>query len=197
MLNKFVGKKITVERESDGKKFAGTVTLVQNPLLKVQLDEVSTIQLDDKINCTFGDGTSFARINATVTSLEDNKAEFWVTIQALVPGIERSPRAIAPGYTAQITLESGEVVSASLCDASESGMKLSSLKNITAGQSISVRVDYPGSSIHGKGQVAWSRQMVDSAYVEMGMQIVEMDRLNQARWNHMVATLMRDFGVAA
>ncbi|MEZ5163722.1 MAG: hypothetical protein R2688_08215 [Fimbriimonadaceae bacterium] len=48
MLNKFVGKKITVERTSDGKKFAGIVTLVQSPLMRVRLDEVSNIQVDTK-----------------------------------------------------------------------------------------------------------------------------------------------------
>ncbi|MCB0826084.1 MAG: PilZ domain-containing protein [Armatimonadetes bacterium] len=186
-----------MERTSDGKKFAGMVTLVQSPLVRVRLDEVSNIQVDDKIDCSIGDGVSFATLNATVMSLEDNIAEFWVTIQSLEEGIDRAPRALAPGYTAQVTLESGEEVSASLCDASESGMRLSSLKNVTAGQHITVRVDYPGGCIHSKGKIVWAKQMVDSAYVEMGMQILEMDRLNQARWNHMVSTLMRDFGMAA
>lgn len=197
MIQQYIGRSISIVNpinQFDGK---GTVVSVENPMLQIQLDSpTEMIEKDSPIICGVGNGISYVRVEGTVVSCEGDEANVWMKIQSVSAGTDRAPRAEADGNVVTVW-DGDEEISATLCDCSESGMRVSSLTTLSVGREMQVRVDNGNDPITLKAKVVRTKQDVDSVYVDAGLQISEADKLNRARWNHLVNNLLKKHGVAA
>lgn len=195
MLREFIGHEVVAIRKADGYQFSAKVISAKSPRLCLDIADEGEIQPGDEFECSIGDGVNFARMEATVMDKHDDQAELWINVISIVPGFERAPRAVAPGTV--VTIKSGDKeFSASLCDCSESGLRISCLEVFEVGEELNLVIVDGHAQINLRAKVVRIVRGTKSDYIEMGMQILEADRLNQARWNHMVASLLKRFGNA-
>lgn len=193
MLRAYIGSRVTVTREDDGASFGCEITSWTSPRLRVRLTEKTSLKKGQRVTCGVSNGVSFAKVGATVLDVGDEEAEVWVTVQSITPGQDRAVRAMATGTSATVEWQ-GQIISGSLCDCSESGLRISSLEYVPVGETVEVVI--------GDGPIRLTcktvRHMrdVNSDYTEIGMQIEGADRLSRARWNHLVFSLLNRYGQA-
>lgn len=197
ILQYLVGQTVEIFRNRDAYTVRGEVVGVKSPKLEIRFSGENRLTVGDKVELACGDGVDYLRATLTVTSLSTESLEAWVTVEFLVPGVERARRVVAPGLVAEVVREDGVLFTASVCDVSESGLRLSSLDRLGAGESPVVRLSANGGWLELRCRVARVAQALGSDYVEMGLQILEADRLSRARWNHLVTTLLKKYGSAA
>ncbi len=195
MLSAIVGRKITVVRLRDKSAYVGEVVTAKSPVFQIDFSGGTDLHPDDELECGVGDGMNYVKITATVVTVNHNSADLWVTAQSLVPGMERAPRVIAPGVIADVSNgESSATVS--VCDVSESGLLISSHTAFAVGSQVEVKMDFNGASLKLVAKVVRTNQAVKKEACELGLQILDADRLSRARWNHLVASLLRRYGLS-
>lgn len=195
MLSAIVGRKITVVRLKDKSAYVGEVLSAKSPIFHIQFAGGTDLRPDDELECGVGDGMNYVKITAVVVTVGENSAELWVTAQSLVPGMERAPRVIAPGVIAEVTSRD-ESATVSVCDVSESGLLISSHTSFPVGSEVDIRMDFNGASLKLVAKVVRSNQAVKTDACELGLQILDADRLSRARWNHLVSSLLRRYGLS-
>jgi len=57
-------------------------------------------------------------------------------------------------------------------------------------------MDFNGASLKLVAKVVRTNQAVKKEACELGLQILDADRLSRARWNHLVASLLRRYGLS-
>lgn len=196
MLTTVQGHSVRLTKNADNTSFVGTITKSDNPMITIDFDHDVSLLKGDSVTCEIGNGTSFAAFDGSVVESSGRQAKVWAVVQKLSAGTDRAPRALASGVDLDI-LVNDEVYAASLCNCSESGLKVSSLVNLSVGKIVIFKIHFAATDILLQGRIVWAKQAVNSDYVEMGVQITEADRIHRARWNHLVATFMKKFGVAA
>ena len=196
MLGCTIGKRVTVVRVKDNFPTVGKVISVESPTMVLELESDHNLSPNDEIECGVGDGVSYARIKAQVISVIAGSATLWVTAQSIQPGYDRAPRAIAVGIVATLQTPSGEQVDTSVLNASETGLAVSTLVDIPMNSLVKIEISIDRSNICFSGKVVRSNQENGSPRVELGIQIVEIDRLTRAKWGHFVKTLLNRNGLA-
>ncbi len=196
MLNHYIGKKIEMRKVVDGSSLVGIIGSAKSPMMNVIFDIQDQLEVGDQLECGIGDGSNFLKLQATVVSINSQSAELWISIQSIVPGVERALRVITPGMTLVLEADS-KTVSASLCDCSETGLRVSSLSQFDEGSEIICKLGSEGHEIFLRTKVVRTINILESEYQELGLHIVDCDRLSRARWNHLISGLLRRYGAVA
>ncbi|MDK3158667.1 PilZ domain-containing protein [Kamptonema cortianum] len=186
---------MTVVRVKDNFPTVGKVISVESPTMVLELESDHNLLPNDEIECGVGDGVSYARIKAQVVSVIAGSATLWVTAQSIQPGHDRAPRAIAVGIVATLQTPSGEQIDTSVLNASETGLAVSTLVGVPMSALVDVEISIDRSTIRFAGKIVRANQENGSPRVELGIQIVDIDRLTKAKWGHFVTTLLNRNGL--
>lgn len=190
MLRVLKNENLSVVRLSDCSTFTGYVSDIESSHLTLQFDADVDLNVGDQVQCKFErDGSQFTAV-ADVEEISGQAYKLAVMVTEIVPAVERAPRAVAPGATVSITYGS-ETIIGSLCDLSESGLRVRSLGDYEVGQEIQLKMESETGTITFSGRIARVVPGVDAESCDAGIQILEMARLDRARYNHYVDGLLR------
>jgi len=180
----------------DSVVFVGKATNVDGQKVRIAFFGSTDLQIGDEVKFSTGGDRGFANIFGAVIGLEGNQADLWISIEEVVPGLDRAPRTVAPGTTA-ILISNEQELNASVCDLSASGMRVRTLGVIEVGELVDVHINSLRSAISLQCRIARVIQDDRSDTSELGIQIVGADNLNCARYNHFVESLLRKAAQAA
>ncbi len=190
MLPVRANENLTVVRSSDNSSFVGTISDVSSPYIRISFHDGCDLTVGDQVKCGIAQDGSYTTVIAQVTAVEGVNCELWMVVQDLIPGVERAPRAVAPGTT--VTMCDGdERVVGSICDVSESGLRIRSLGQFSVGQSMHFWMDTQMGEISFRGRVARVVQSVENESSDVGVQILDIARLDRARYDYFVDGLLR------
>lgn len=196
MVYNLIGRDITLVRRQDQNPIVGRVDAVEMPIVKIVFDCGTPLKVGDEIECGVGNGVSYARLVGQVVSVGESGTELWMTTQHLVPGTDRAPRAVSSGLVGTLATEDSEST-VTICDISESGLRVAGLDCPRIGQQVTILTEIQGGQVKLDCRVARINQRVKNEQSEVGLQILDADRLSRARWNHLVSSLLRKHGIAA
>lgn len=190
MLRVLEEENLTVVRSADNSAYVGRVCEVRSPHIVICFQHCTDLKIGDQVKCGFSRDGSYTTVVAEVTSIDGVDCRLWMLVQNLVPGIDRAPRAVAPGTT--ITMNcSGESVIGSICDVSESGLRVRSLGRFEVGQELHLSMETQVGQICFEGRIARVVHGVENDSADAGIQITQIGRLEKARYEHFVEGLIR------
>lgn len=169
--------------------------MARSPMLTISLPTPELFAPGQLVQGTFRDESSYYEFDLVIVETEGNTADVWVQVTCIRPGFDRAPRAKAPSIPVRITLDGQESL-ACLSNVSATGMLLSALQRIEPGIPVSLDLEFAG-SIHLEARAVRTTQNCESNYVDIGLEIVQADKLSEARWLHMVSALLRRSPLAA
>lgn len=196
MLEFLTDQLLRVVRMRDSVVFVGKAVTVDGQKVRVAFYGSTNLQVGDEIKFSTGGDRGFANLFGAVIGLEGNEADLWISVDEVVPGLDRAPRTVAPGTTA-ILVSGDQELNASVCDLSASGMRVRTLGVIAVGEMVDVHINSLRSAISLQCRIARVVQSERSDASELGIQIVGADNLNCARYNHFVESLLRKATQAA
>lgn len=196
MLEFLTDQLLRVVRMRDSVVFVGKTTSVDGQKVRIAFFGSTDLKIGDEVKFSTGGDRGFANLFGAVIGLEDNQADLWISIEEVVPGLDRAPRTVAPGTTAILVSEQQEL-NASVCDISASGMRVRTLGMMDVGELVDVHINSLKSGISLQCRIARVIQDDRSDTSELGIQIVGADNLNCARYNHFVESLLRKATQAA
>ena len=158
---------------------------------QVSLDFMNPIDLSpgQKVDLIVERDGQLETIAAELKAIDGNRCSFTLLTHARLVDDERAPRAVTAGLTVSITLNSDTIIG-SLCDVSESGLRVRSLGDYEVGQNLLLQMETEMGNISFTGRVARLLQSADDECCDAGIQIMEMSRLDRARYNHFVFCLI-------
>lgn len=196
MFRALESQTVCVIRLRDLARQSGRVQEVTDRRVSIGFDEPFTLEVGEEVKILFGNDEDFASYFGTVLEADQLKIVFWMFIESVVRGVSRARRVTAPGLTAQLR-DGSHSFDASLCDVSESGMRLKTLDELELGRELTLRMEYALAQIELRVRVVRQSDSSDCDDREFGLEILDADRLSRARYHHMVDSLIRKSAVAA
>jgi len=190
MLRVLVEENLTVVRSADNSAYVGTICEVKSPYIRLCFQHSTDLKIGDQVKCAISRDGSHTTVVAQVTELNGKECELWMLVQNLVPGVDRAPRAVAPGTTVTMIIGDEKIIG-SICDVSESGLRIRSLGRFEVGQDMHLWMETQMGEITFSGRVARVVHGVDNDSSDIGVQILEIGRLERARYDHFVDGLLR------
>lgn len=139
-------------------------------------------------------GGSLQRVVVQSNSEETNGL-VWLKVLSIEPGITRAPRAAAPGTTVSMVL--GDIRNVgSVCDLSSTGLRIRSLSAFEVGEEIQCAMELPMGLVEFSARVARSVEYPMSES-DIGVEIIQMNGINRARYDHYLESLLRRVRSAA
>jgi hypothetical protein len=190
MLKFFVNEQLTVATSSDNSSYVGIILAVEGPRLQISFDVANDLKVGDQLTCSVSHDGSYTVVVAEVVEVEAESCSFWMVVQRIMPGVERARRTVAPGTIITIRTDNEEILG-SVCDVSESGLRIRTLGLFDVGLVTNFRMKTQVGEIFFLGRIARVVHCVENESFDIGVQITEIGKLDRARYNHFVDGLLR------
>lgn len=189
MLRAMLNESLVVVRATDNAEYRGTVREADFPLMVLVLDAPSDLKAGEEVACEVLMRGNLVEVEAEVVFAEGLICRLRLKAEHFASGEERAPRAVAPGTT--VSVESGgESAVGSVCDVSESGLRIRILGSYGQGQVLQLRIDSDLGPITFTGTVARVIREMENDASDIGIRIDEMSKLERARYDHFVESLI-------
>lgn len=189
MLRAMLNESLVVVRATDNAEYRGTVREAEFPLMVLVLDAPSDLKAGEEVACEVLMKGNLVEVEATVVFAEGLYCGLRLKAEHFASGEERAPRAVAPGTT--ITVESqGESAVGSVCDVSESGLRMRILGSYGQGQVLRLHINSDIGPITFTGIVARVIRELENDASDIGIKIDDMGKLERARYQHFVESLI-------
>lgn len=189
MLRAMLNESLVFVRATDNAIYSGIVREAQFPFMTVDLDAPSDLKAGEEVACEVLMKGNLVDVEATVVFAEKQNCGLRLKAEQIASGEQRAPRAVAPGKT--VTVESGsESAVGSVCDVSESGLRIRILGSYGQGQVLQLRIDSDLGPISFTGIVARVIRQVENDASDIGIKIDKIGKLDKARYDHFVESLI-------
>lgn len=180
---------LIITRDSDNSSMTGMVREVTLPSVSVEFECEFMFNPGDLVTCNLVNGPRGRSIPAKVFSVAGTGCLLCLLVEQIGPGVDRAPRVVAPGITATVA-SNGESAVGSVCDVSESGLRIRIFGQYKLGQELELCMESDIGKIFFKGQVARVLSGRDAGSNDIGIHITEIGKLDRARYNHFVECLL-------
>ncbi len=195
MFRTLESQTVCVVRLRDMARQTGQVQNVSHREVRIEFDQPFDLAVGEKVKILAGDDETFATFYGSVLAADALDIVFWMQIESVTPGVSRARRVTAPGLTATFST-SDQTIDVSLCDLSESGIRIRTLESLAVGTEAILRMDIALGSIELAVRVVRHSETHGDAR-EYGVELIGADRLSRARYTHLVDSLIRKSALAA
>ncbi|MFM9873546.1 MAG: PilZ domain-containing protein [Fimbriimonadaceae bacterium] len=185
-----INENLKFVRSLDNLACLGVVCEVSSTHFAIYCEQANDLQIGDHVMCVLSGDESNQSIAAEVTEIDRTNCKLTVLVLNGIPGVVRASRAVVPGSTIILKVGDDELIG-SICDVSESGLRVRSFGGFEVGQELELSMDTHLGQINFKGRIARVVQSNENDSAEAGIQITEIGRLERARYNHFVDGLLR------
>lgn len=181
----FLNVRVRLQRLVDAKFFAGWVRTLSDSEVVVDFASQEEFEIGSKFFVTVNGVHSAAVVQATL----ENQASGFLTLKydgALrYLNTTEAVRRQVTGLTGIIQLEGAEI-EMQISDISMNGFGAVIDGSLTRGEIVDLDVDTPFGNVTGKAEIRYCRQDTkDSLKHRIGIQFVQLGRIETARWNRM------------
>ncbi len=181
----FLNVRVRLQRLVDAKFFAGWVRALSDSEVVVDFASQEEFEIGSKFFVTVNGVHSAAVVQATL----ENQASGFLTLKydgALrYLNTTEAVRRQVTGLTGIIQLEGAEI-EMQISDISMNGFGAVIDGSLTRGEIVDLDIDTPFGNVTGKAEIRYCRQDTkDSLKHRIGIQFVQLGRIETARWNRM------------
>lgn len=184
-LSSFLGTRARFQRLTDAKFFSGWVRDLTNGDVRLAVKgEIAVTPGEPFVVQLFGKGQT-AILKCKLTMVVGDQLGFIITSPAKIMASTENARTATQGMKAMVT-SGDQQIEAAVLDVSATGVGLLMPNSLERGTTIMLQMDSPSGVVAATGEVRYSRQ--DPNYGDQyrtGIQLKELGRVDQARWNRM------------
>ena len=181
----FNNVRVRLQRLSDAKFFAGWVRTLSDSEIVIDFASQEVFEIGSKFFVTINGVHTAAVVQGTLDSQNGGflTLRFDGTLKYLNP--TEAVRRLVTGLSGVVSIDGAEI-EIQISDVSANGFGAIVDGTLTRGNIVDIEIDTPFGNVQGKAEIRYCRQDVkDSLKHRIGVQFVQLGRIESARWNRL------------